>query len=334
MLVKIGSQLPISKVKNFFMIDLLIDFSSSVNLEKFRIINFPSLIFFCGGIIPDNNSKYLSLRHYMFHYFERNNDAIYKKIILAEKVNDWYRFNHYTDLLSFEKDLAGLTSLIILFVESPGSIAELGAFSQIEEINKRLIVFVNTNFYEVESSFIKNGPLTYLEQKSDDIVYVYSWDVKNIRGKEYLDTTNLEIVASQISEAISSRLESRPDEPTFDKKNTGHIILLICDFIQIINISKKSDITGLLEHLGLIDVKKNVDKYLFILEKIKLIKRFKYGNDDYCTSNIDYPLIRYAYTDDSKIKDRLAWKLFLRDWIINNDKRRKEALDHSRKVVL
>lgn len=317
------------------MIDRLIEFSNSVNLEKFRIINFPSLIFFCGGIIPAENSEYLSLRHYMYHYFKNNNDGIYKKIILAENVNDWFRFNHYTNLLSFEKDLAGLTSLIILFVESPGSIAELGAFSQIEEISKRLIVFVNTKFYEVDSSFIKYGPLAYLKQESNEIVYVYSWDVKNIKGKEYIDTTNLDTVASEISEAISSRLGSRPVEYTFDKKNPGHIILLICDFIQIINISKKSDITGLFEHLGLIDVKNNVDKYLFILEKIKLITTFTYGKEEYHISNIDNPLIRYAYMDNSKIKDRMAWKLFLRDWIKKNDKRREYALDYfSRKVVL
>ena len=333
MLVKIGSQLPILKVKNFFMINLLIDFSKSINLEKFRIINFPSLIFFCGGIIDENN-KYQSLRHYMLHYFKNNNNEIYKRIILAESVNDWYRFNHYNNLLSFEEDLAGLTSLIILFVESPGSIAELGAFSRIEEISKRLIVFVNTQFHEVESSFIKDGPLAYLQQKSNDIVYAYSWDVKRSNGKECIDITNLETVASHISNDISSKLEARPEEPKFEKKNIGHIILLICDFIQIINISKKSDITGLLENLDLVDVKKNVDKYLFILEKIKLIKSFQYGKEFYYVSNIDYPLIKYAYTDDSKIKERIAWKIYLREWIVENDKRRKDALDHSRKVTL
>ena len=315
------------------MIDILAKYSKSINLQKFRIINFPSLIFFCGGITSSRTKKYHSLRHYMLHYFKRNNDDIYKKIILAEQVNDWYRFNHYNNLLSFEKDLAGLASLIVLFVESPGSIAELGAFSQIEEISERLIVFINTSFYEVDASFIKDGPLAYLEQKSEDIVYAYAWNVKKSKGKEYIVTNKLKTVAKQISKEINDRLKARPDEPIFDKSNIGHIMLFICDFIQIINIAKKSDISGLLENLDLINVKKNLDKYFFILEKIKLIKSFKYGKDDYYVSNIEKPLIRYAYTDSSEIKERLSWKLFLREWINNNDERRKQALEHSRKVA-
>ena len=50
----------------------------------------------------------------------------------------------FTDLLEVESYLADLAELIIiLFVESPGSIAELGAFSALVTVQPKVLAVVN-----------------------------------------------------------------------------------------------------------------------------------------------------------------------------------------------
>ena len=60
--------------------------------------------------------------------------------ILAEDLNAFFPEGEYKDILKFETDIAQICDLIILFSESYGSAAELGAFSMIEEIARRLLV--------------------------------------------------------------------------------------------------------------------------------------------------------------------------------------------------
>jgi hypothetical protein len=50
------------------------------------------------------------------------------EVVLAEKANQLYRETKYTDLISFEEDIARIASLVLVIAESPGSLAELGAF--------------------------------------------------------------------------------------------------------------------------------------------------------------------------------------------------------------
>jgi hypothetical protein len=51
------------------------------------------------------------------------------KIVLAEDAAPLTSEAGYSDLFSFESDIAQLVGLILLFAESPGSLAELGAFA-------------------------------------------------------------------------------------------------------------------------------------------------------------------------------------------------------------
>lgn len=82
-------------------------------------------------------------------------------LLLPEYYSDWGEFNTYSDLLLFEADLAYLTSAIIVFLESPGAIAELGAFSQISSLSEKLLVVVSEQ-YHPRKSFISLGPIRSL----------------------------------------------------------------------------------------------------------------------------------------------------------------------------
>src|SRR6185295_12911360 len=88
-----------------------------------------------------------------------------RDLIQAEEItSDFLFFKKYDNILDFETDLAQIVELIILFCESEGSLAELGAFAMIDEIAQRLFVVVRQKHWNA-SSFIKLGPLRRVERK-------------------------------------------------------------------------------------------------------------------------------------------------------------------------
>lgn len=69
------------------------------------------------------------------------------------------------NLLSLENLLAESVDAIVLCVESPGSLTELGAFSNNSLLNNKLIVYLDQK-YEKDNSFINLGPVKFLKNKT------------------------------------------------------------------------------------------------------------------------------------------------------------------------
>jgi hypothetical protein len=67
----------------------------------------------------------VSIRDAMFRELAKDS-AVEKRIRVAEHYKDWSHDSIYQDLVSFERHLAELSSVIVLVLESSGSIAELG----------------------------------------------------------------------------------------------------------------------------------------------------------------------------------------------------------------
>lgn len=59
------------------------------------------------------------------------------QITLAEEFKDWIHDSVYKDLLDFENDIAHISSLIVIVLESPGALAELGLFVRNKVLNKK-----------------------------------------------------------------------------------------------------------------------------------------------------------------------------------------------------
>jgi hypothetical protein len=99
------------------------------------------------------------------------------EIVLAETARDLYRATQYKDLISFEEDIARIASLVLVIPESPGSLAELGAFAANDIIRRALRVIMQQRF-ENDESFIRFGPIELLiKRHGRDFVGFYPWRV-------------------------------------------------------------------------------------------------------------------------------------------------------------
>lgn len=120
-------------------------FTDSVDPDKFVIQNQPDYIFLCGGRLDDFDH---SVRAYFYRDKVQKDSALLGKVQLAETADQWYLSRKlFDDLLELEEYLAGLSACVLLFVESPGAIAEFGAFSQMRLIQEKLVVVIEESYF-------------------------------------------------------------------------------------------------------------------------------------------------------------------------------------------
>lgn len=107
-----------------------------------------------------------------------------------------------------------------------------------------------------------------------------------------------------------------PKVQTFRSDKEGHILLLLCDVINTANIVKKPELAATLKKLNVTISNKSLDRYLFILERMQLIRSNTYDSEKYYICNVKSPFmkdrfIQFTYLPTARRKDSLRWKVII-----------------------
>jgi len=304
-------------------------FLSLFDINNSHIINFPGFIFFCGGIVlKDNSLPPTSVRDIVLRKLFCDAPDLCTKIIQAEDIQEWLHFGVYKDLMLFEQHLASLANIIVLFVESPGSIAELGAFSFNEHIEDKLLIFIKEHDY-IEKSFISLGPIKYLKDKYDS-VKVYPWKTETALTSEEIQIRivldSMEGITEDIISDIKFVYNSKPKSVKFCNTSVGHMMLFLCDIMELFLAVKLKEIQEYFEQMEIPITIDDLKKLLFILKTLELIKEFNYGNDLYYTRNIETPMIKYHFKDSDFSFSRVRIKSTVLEFYEACDLRRLRGL--------
>ena len=246
---------------------------ASIAVEKTRIFRFPSSLVVFGGSISSRRAKQTrSCRDQFVKFLHQHKHSLEKHIFVPENYDDWNDNGVYPDLLKFEEDLGYLTSAVLIFLEAPGAIAELGAFSQIGSLRERLIVVVSAEHYK-SKSFIKLGPLTQLKNLNSDCLCVVPFT------KSGMDERDLKGVINYVENTISKKIPSQ----SLVVENKQHQLLLTLDLISLAEILSFEDLISARECFGIRREggTKSLRQALFTLEKAKLISFEYYKNQTY-----------------------------------------------------
>jgi hypothetical protein len=149
----------------------LVQLYHDLDLERLRVTRPSTFLFLCGGALATDGAKPLNLRDYIYRY--RRLRSPYE-IVLAEKATQLYRDTNYTDLISFEEDIARIAAVVLVIAESAGSLAELGAFASNDTILKALRVMIKEK-HESDESFIRYGPVERVKKAKREYLGVYPW---------------------------------------------------------------------------------------------------------------------------------------------------------------
>lgn len=137
-------------------------------------------VFLCGPGIGGTNyhirefarSTLLSLRNVEVHY--------------GEHIEQQAKFQRrQRDLQTLELEFAHSVDFTLLILESPGSIAELGTFSMVDNVRGRLIVLVPSQFYR-DSSYIARGPLSLISRQFQSNIIYFDRNIDHELSKKIL----------------------------------------------------------------------------------------------------------------------------------------------------
>jgi hypothetical protein len=187
----------------------LVNLFNDQDLDRLRVVRPSKVIFLCGGAIDSNiKAKPHNLRDYLTRYRPmRTPHAVVK----AEAAIQVYRDSGYHDLITLEEDLAKIASIVLVIAESPGSLAELGAFASSEHIKPILRVVIQETNYKAES-FVRFGPIQRIKNDRRDYIGVYPW---RYLGNGRLVISSVSRHASAISKFINNHASSIPQSKTF-----------------------------------------------------------------------------------------------------------------------
>ena len=278
------------------------------------------LIFLCGGKTGKSPAKFLSIRDAFLK--APNNTALDgRAALLAEKVNTFHLSRPaYPDLLGFELDFAQVCELILLFSESQGSIAELGAFSMMPELASKMMVVVR-DYHLKDDSFIKLGPLQHLKMKyGEHSVFIINDDDTGM-SKTSIKNVNIEVLRDRLVPAINDRFQAVREKVTFNRERRGHIIKMMVGFVQEFGGLTAAEIVKLLEQFEVqVDVFE-VDRLMLCAEAAAWIARDQRGFETY-------------YFAVPNVKDALVLKFQKGAPIFNKVRRRELFRNHWAKYDL
>ena len=283
----------------------------SVMIDECRIINRnrPDLVFLCGGETQKHSGMYRSARDFFRHHVETNDEALFKRLRLAENVNNWFDRETFADLLEVEEYLANLADLIILFVESPGSIAELGAFAVSDVLRLKTLAVIN-GIHPAEGSFIADGPVRRISNATADLVRYFNWDPQHINSPAALNT--FRDISEELRVILRDRKAAAKKEQRLNRESHSHRMLLLADAINIFGIALVADLVECFSEWNFSVERKQLLQYVFLLQKVGLITAVRYSNQTYLVSRTDKALIRYDYAPAAGLKDRERIKIDIR----------------------
>jgi hypothetical protein len=125
-----------------------------------------SKVFVCG---PGLTSGRVDIRNMARKALERMQNVT---VVYGEEIENEHSYSRRgMDLQTLEARFAHDVDFTLLILESAGSIAELGTFTQLPHLQDRLVVLVPNNFFR-EESYIARGPLSLLSKRNpQNIIY-------------------------------------------------------------------------------------------------------------------------------------------------------------------
>ena len=249
------------------------------------------------------------MRHYLLND-RQIGPRLKASVVLAEKANQLYRDTNYTDLISFEEDIAKISTMVLVIVESPGSFAEVGAFSANDTIRKSLTILMQEKYAEGES-FIRFGPVERIKKDDPDRVAFFPW---RLNGKNSIIKSSARSHVADIIRFINNQVTRIPTEQKFINNSDIQIFIVLYWIIHTSMAISISKLTLYFDNIHNFNPQfREVDpieirKALYCMKLAGWIESIHYSNIDYycCTNDIDP--FRYKFKSEALEKDSIRRK--------------------------
>ncbi len=286
-------------------------FSGLLN-RNFHVLNTKVIVFACGGLVDVKASVPPSYRDVLLSHTAKTDDELHYSIVTAETFKEYFHNGIYKDLLTFENDIASISTVVLIILESDGSLVELGLYcSQTDYIHK-LVVVVDEDVANPDSdSFISLGPLRYIKSNDKASVLYHQFPKKETSYKSDVE---------DLCATLKTKITSLNHTEKFDIGHIKHINLLIAEIVRITFPILQSEIQICLNLIGINLENYRIKQYLFLLEKTYFIRKVtKSANTYYCPVEPSEKFMTFGKTVTGKFFDGNGVQLLLKQSVINDD---------------
>ena len=193
-------------------------------------------------------------------------------------------------------------------MESPGSIAELGAFAASEALRPKTLAVLNSR-HPTARTFISDGPVRRIKRFDEKLVRFYEWNLANPSDKRSREA--FQDMSEELVQFIRTRSATTPKETKLDDSH-GKRMLLIADLVDIIGITTETEIAECLSTLGYSPTRRDLQRYFTLLSHLELVKKKPYSDQTYYLGNGSKALVRFDYQPGAKVRDRARIKSLIR----------------------
>jgi hypothetical protein len=281
-------------------LDGLTEAFQRLDFDRLRLRKPSKTVFFCGGKLGKLNEKpAFSVRDFLLRH-----RALFRTIncnvVLAEDATQLYRDSKFRDLISFEEGVAQVAALILIVAESPGALAELGAFTLSEAISPHLKVIVDRN-YERDESFIRHGPLRRLQNAYDGSVSFYPWS--QIKSSGYPTKRSLGRIYGDLKALIQGYVNAAPQTIGFRDAAANAIYYVTYWVVFLGTAMPQGKVIEAVRDCIPEATEELIINALYVLQMVKWIKLEAYGPYRYYFSLFNHDSLQYAFTGPKGARD-------------------------------
>ena len=235
-----------------------------------------AVIFLCGA-------KDSVTRNHLALFMRKNFENTL--IFYADNVWDFLASQESQNSLEMETELARLSDMVCVIVESPGTIAELGAFSNNKELRKKLLPILNVK-HKDDPSFINSGPVTWINNESAFAPAI------QVNHKIILEC------APELDERLRRIDTSTAPRVTDLKHEEKFILFLLCDLIALLGPCSLEDMHYYMNEVTSLNDIPAIDRLISLGAAMDLLERLTDGSDVRFfrrMGNKHYPSLQKSY---------------------------------------
>lgn len=283
--------------------------------EGSHIIQLPSRIWVFGGPCDKNGGAPKSLRDSFWRQtLVQLGPKWLRDLDRPEDHTGWLEHSGYGDLLEFERDACYLARAVIVFAESPGAHAELGAVALDDAIVSRLVSVIQHKHSqgESESSFLALGPLRRVRHRG--CVCVVGDSDNQLNSHEFQD----------VLDSVDTWLPAGHKREKLQQSNPSHRLLLIADLVDLMLLSSEPDLIAAAGHFGFKISVEQLRKHLNLLKFFSFVNLHQAGSTPYWVRSVagDGPWMDYTALSGQAKFERARFKLKAQELIEANPRLR------------
>lgn len=294
----------------------MLPFAGDLDGSKIHVQAPTDVVLLCGGECSDINVLPPRSLRDAFLKILKNPAIEGKDLLRAEDITALSIFSEsYGDLLQFETDLAQITELILLFCESEGSLAELGAFAMENEISARLLVIIRDGHWDRES-FVKLGPLRAIENRhGKTAIYVLDDSDIGMRHRSYsAEHVKIDVLKERLQRPIELRLKETRVPTTFNPLWAGHVIKLTVGLIQEYGALTVDEIADTLRTLSVERSQEAITAYMHCAAVVKWVEKKRKGSTDYYFAQNVPDATTLSWGTKPELRNKGRRRLLIRDY--------------------